>query len=133
MLPRIKYRNPSVSIEINRHSDPSGPAKLNIYTSAKAVSTTPSASTTLSATDASKPAHSVDIRMAPESEILAQLVSRTNAQEIKATEEEEMEMAEIEEFKARSEKDRQDVKEKLTKERKEEELMKLARGEAAAA
>lgn len=71
--------------------------------------------------------------MIHESEILAQLVSRTGAEELKATEEEEAELRDIEEFKARSEKDRVDVRDKLVKERREQELLRLARGEVAAA
>lgn len=144
MLPRIKYRNPSVPIEIKRHSNPKGPALLNIYTathSSKPVSQsspdtppsgTPNPRETL-VPDTATPAHSVDIRMMPESEILAQLTSRTGATELKPTEQEEQELQEIKEFKIRSEQDRVDVREKLLKERREQELLKLARGEIATA
>jgi large subunit ribosomal protein MRP49 len=134
MLPRIKYRNPSIPIEISRHSDPLGPATLKIYTSAQKAA--PSSSSNATSTESPAPTtpdHSVDIRMIHESEILAQLVSRTGAEELKATEEEEAELRDIEEFKARSEKDRVDVREKLVKERREQELLRLARGEVAAA
>lgn len=113
MLPKIKYRNPTVSVEILRHGDPTGPARLNIFT--KAAGDTP--------------VHSVDIKAVHQSEILAQLVSRTNAVELKPTEQEEMELEEMEEFKARSEADRALVKEKFLKARREQELLKLARGE----
>jgi large subunit ribosomal protein MRP49 len=131
MLPRIKYRNPSVSIEINRHSDPNGPAKLHIYTKSSSPSTTPSESTAAAATQT--PAHSVDIRMTHHSEILAQLVSRTNATELQPTEQELLELEEMKEFKAKSEADRTLVREKLNKERREQELLRLARGEVNAA
>jgi large subunit ribosomal protein MRP49 len=117
MLPKIKYRNPAVSVEIKRHEDPNGPATLNIFTKAQP----------------STPAHSVDIRSTDESEILAQLVSRTNAMELKPTEQEEAELEELKEFKARSEADRALVREKFLKERREQELLKLARGEITAA
>ena len=68
-----------------------------------------------------------------ESEILEALVEKIGAVEIKPTEEELAEMKEIEEFKERSEADRVLVREKLLKERREAELLKLARGEAPAA
>ena len=64
-----------------------------------------------------------------ESEILAQLVSRTRAVELKATEEELAELAEIAEFKEKSEKDSIEGTERMLKERKEAELLRLARGE----
>ncbi|KAF2272855.1 uncharacterized protein EI97DRAFT_425605 [Westerdykella ornata] len=140
MLPRIKYRNPAVSITINRHSDPAGPANLYIYTSSPkskstttasstSTSTSTSASSSPSVPDTAEPTHTVDIRMVHESEILAQLVSRTNAEELQPTEEEVRELAEMAEFKARSEADRVIVRERFLKERKEQELLRLARGE----
>lgn len=67
-----------------------------------------------------------------ESEILEALVEKTGAQEIKPTEEELAEMKEIAEFKERSEADRVQVRERLLKERREAELLKLARGEVPA-
>ena len=60
-------------------------------------------------------------------------MEKIGAVEIKPTEEELAEMKEIEEFKERSEADRVLVREKLLKERREAELLKLARGEAPAA
>lgn len=110
---------------------------MYIYTKSSTpntTSTSTSASSTPAARDAlapetAEPAHTVDIRMVHESEILAQLVSRTNAQELEPTEEEKLELAEMEESKARSEVDRQIVKERFLKERKEQELLRLARGE----
>jgi large subunit ribosomal protein MRP49 len=150
MLPRIKYRNPIVPIEVKRHNSPTGPALLHIYTSTSSKptapasdisvsdtastppSSTPNARDTLVPTTAT-PAHTVDIKDTNELEILAQLVSRTGATEIKATEEEEAEMNEIKEFNVRREKDRVEVREKLVKERREEELLRLARGEVTGA
>lgn len=125
MLPRIKYRNPSLIVQIQRHNDPAGPAKLNIFTSTTSSSSTPTATTP------DTPTHSVDIRMAPESEILAQLLSRTNAIELQPTEEEQAQLAEVAEQKARSEADRVMVRERLVNQRREEELLRQARGELA--
>ncbi|KAF2800500.1 hypothetical protein K505DRAFT_320398 [Melanomma pulvis-pyrius CBS 109.77] len=148
MLPRIKYRNPALPIEISRHKDKLGPSILEVYTTVKAAaaaatpaSTTPTPSAeagagatqdTLSASPEA-PAHTIDLRMAQESEILAQLIARTGATVLKATAEEKEELAEIAEFKERSEKDRVEVREKLEAKRREEEMLRLARGEMVAA
>ncbi|KAI4666620.1 uncharacterized protein J4E79_002659 [Alternaria viburni] len=151
MLPRMKYRNPAIPMEVARHNDPEGPSLLHIFTATK---TQPSAGSTNSPTtqqsdasppsatpnprntlvpDTSKPTFSIDMRDQSESEILEALVEKIGAVEIKPTEEELAEMKEIEEFKERSEADRVLVREKLLKERREAELLKLARGEAPAA
>ncbi|KAJ5028496.1 CI-B8 domain-containing protein [Bipolaris maydis] len=147
MLPRIKYRNPSVPIQISRHNDADGPALLHIYTASK---TQPAAGTTNAPVaqqpestppsgtpnarnslvpDTSKPTYTINIKDQLESEILEALVAQTGAQEIKPTEQELAEMREIAEFKERSEADRVQVRERLMKERREAELLKLARGE----
>jgi large subunit ribosomal protein MRP49 len=147
MLPRMKYRNPSVPMEISRHNDPDGPSLLHIYTATKTQPTTgttdspiaqqsnaspPSATPNPRNTlvpDTSKPTYTIDIRDQSESEILEALVEKTGAQELKPTEQELAEMKEIEEFKERAEVDRVQVRERLMKERREAELLKLARGE----
>jgi large subunit ribosomal protein MRP49 len=134
MLPRIKYRNPTVPIEISRHQDPHGPALLKLYMTTPSSSTPtasdlPPTSSTSATPSTATPTHTVDIRMVAESEILAHLVSRTGAEEIKATEEEEAELVELADSKGRRDKDRVEVLEKLTKARREAELLRLARGE----
>jgi large subunit ribosomal protein MRP49 len=82
--------------------------------------------------DTSKPTYTIDIRDQSESEILEALVQKTGAQQLEPTEQELAEMKEIEEFKERSEADRVQVRERLLKERREAELLKLARGEVPA-
>jgi large subunit ribosomal protein MRP49 len=138
MLPRIKYRNPSVPISITRHNDPDGPSLLHIYTRTNPATQSPSTSAPPSATpnpqttlvpDTSPPTHTLNIRDQEESQILEALVKTIGATEIQPTEQEKLEMAELAEFKERSEKDRIEVREKLLKERREQELLKLARGE----
>lgn len=147
MLPRIKYRNPSVPIEIARHRDPEGPSLLHVYTATK---TQPAAGTTNSPTaqqpdstppsgtpnprntlvpDTSKPTFSIDIRDLTDSEILAALIEKTNPEVIEPTAEEVARMQELEEARQRADADRVLVREKLVKERREAELLKLARGE----
>jgi large subunit ribosomal protein MRP49 len=150
MLPRIKYRNPSVPIEIARHNDPDGPSLLHVYTASKTQPTTASTDSPIaqqSATappsgtpnarntlvpDTSKPTYTINIRDQTQSEILEALVKETGAEELQATEQELAEMQEIKEFKERSEADRVQVRERLLKERREAELLKLARGEVPA-
>ncbi|KAF2711984.1 hypothetical protein K504DRAFT_464089 [Pleomassaria siparia CBS 279.74] len=143
MLPRIKYRNPSVPMEVARHKDKDGPSILEIYTNtikpalpASSSQQTPngqaSSSTEPSTDTPQKAAHTIDMRMAQESDILAQLIARTGATVIKATEAELEELAEIEEQKERSEKDRVEVRDKLMAQRREEEMLKMARGEIVA-
>ncbi|KAF2470647.1 uncharacterized protein BDR25DRAFT_286772 [Lindgomyces ingoldianus] len=140
MLPRIKYRNPSIPIEIIRHNDPAGPAKLYIYTTSldptpsnpPKPETTPQPTPTVASTiTAAAPTYTIDIRMIQESQILTALIEATGARVIEATEQEKEEIRDMEEFKERSEKDRQEVREKFLAGRREEELLKLARGEVA--
>jgi len=145
MLPRIKYRNPTIPIAIHRHADAEGPSLLHIYTSAQPSSTSPGATSTTtppSATpnpqdtltpDATAPTYTIDIKMKQESEILDLLIQKTGATPIQATPQELEEQNEIAEFKMKSEKDRVEVRDKLTRVRREEELLRLARGEVPAA
>lgn len=147
MLPRIKYRNPTIPISIIRHKDPDGPSLLHIYTHTKTQPTTATtdaptaqqpAATPPSATpnpghtlvpDTTPPTHSIEIRDQLESEILDALLEKTGAEVIRPTPQEERELQVIKEFKERSQADRVLVLEKLTKKRKEAELLRLARGE----
>lgn len=147
MLPRIKYRNPSVPIEVKRHNNTDGPALLHIYTHTK---TQPTSSSTDSPTaqqpaasppsgtpnarnslvpDTTPPTHTINIKEQDENQILEQLVAAVGARELETTEQEKEEQREISEFKGRSEKDRVLMREFLTKQRREAELLKLARGE----
>jgi large subunit ribosomal protein MRP49 len=143
MLPRVKFRNPSIPIEIHRHRDADGPAQMLIYTSAQpepVTSTTPTTtppSSTPNARfpgvpDTSAPTHTIDIKAVHESTILQELIEKTGAEVLKPTEQEEEELRELAEFKVRSEADRVEVREKLMKQRREEELLRLARGEITA-
>jgi large subunit ribosomal protein MRP49 len=115
ILPRIKYRNPALPITIMRHTDRTGPAKLHIFTSTSSSPDTPSTT--------------IDVKMLPESQILAELVAATKAEEIAPTEKEVEELREIEEFKRKSQADRDLVREKFLAGRREEEMMRLARRE----
>ncbi|CAI6257560.1 unnamed protein product [Periconia digitata] len=144
MLPRIKFRNPAIPIEISRHEQAEGPSLLHIYTTAfppdtstnpatKAPtppSSTPNAQNTLTP-DTAKPEHTIDIRSMSELTILEQLIAKTGAEVIEMTPEEQEEWEEVQKFKETSERDRQTVRDKLMRERHEQELMRIARGDAA--
>jgi large subunit ribosomal protein MRP49 len=141
MLPRIKYRNPSIPISIARHSDPDGPSLLNIYTRTQTPQTTSQPASTSAATpnpqstlvpDTSKPTHTLNIRDMQESEILDALVKTIDVEQIQPTEQEQAELRDMEEQMERSERDRTEVREKLLKERREQELLRMARGEVTA-
>jgi large subunit ribosomal protein MRP49 len=123
MLPRIKYRNPSVPISIARHNDPDGPSLLHIYMR----STTTSSPTT--DTDSAPPTHTLNIRDQQDSQILDALVKTVGATQIETTAQEKQEIADMKELRERGERDRVEVREKLIKERRELELLKMARGE----
>ncbi|OSS50540.1 hypothetical protein B5807_04735 [Epicoccum nigrum] len=155
MLPRIKYRNPSIPIEINRHNTPEGPSLLHVWTKAQpntpdgssntsipslhtasATAATPPSSTpnarNTQVPDATKPTYTIDIRDQHQGEILDALLAKLPESEVvRPTPEEEQAMADHAEQDLRSEADRVLVKERLTKERREAELLRLARGEVA--
>ena len=149
MLPRIKFRNPAIPIQISRHTDPDGPGLLHIYrksaASSSSTTTTPPTDGAAAGTptppagtpharntqtpDTTPPAHTFKIRDLQPSEILQMLIDKTGAVVVDATPEETAQMAELADFRERSEADRVMVREKLLKERREAELLKLARGE----
>lgn len=131
MLPRLKYRNPSVPITVKRHKDPAGPCLLHIYTAPSTPNTVAPDSTTPTDVPDTAPAHTFNVRDLPHSQILATLVKATGATEIQPTPEEQQELLEVEEDKARSQADRVLVREKLVKQKREDELLRMARGELA--
>jgi large subunit ribosomal protein MRP49 len=120
MLPRIKYRNPSVPISIARHNDPDGPSLLHIYMRS---------STAAPDADSAPPTHTLNIRDQQDSQILDALVKTVGATPIETTPLERQEIADLKELRDRGERDRVEVREKLIKERRELELLKIARGE----
>jgi large subunit ribosomal protein MRP49 len=83
--------------------------------------------------DTSPPTHTLNIRDQHESEILEALVKTLRPEIIQPTPQEQQEMADMAVQRERSERDRVEVREKLLKERREEELLRIARGEAGVA
>jgi large subunit ribosomal protein MRP49 len=144
VLPRIKFRNPAIPVQISRHTIPDGPSVLHIYTK-PAASTTPPTDGAAAGTptppsgtpnarntqtpDTTPPAHTLKIRDLHSSEILRMLIEKTGAVVVEATPEEKAQMTELADLRERSDADRVLVREKLLKERREAELLKLARGE----
>ena len=120
MLPRIKYRNPSVPISISRHSEAIGPSLLHIYTQSSEPPSEPG--------QQQKPTHTLEIRDLEESEILDALIAQTGAVVIAPTPQEQLELEEGKEADERSERDRVIVREKLLIERREAKLLELAKG-----
>jgi large subunit ribosomal protein MRP49 len=131
MMPRIKFRNPAVPVQVSRHTDEKGPALLHVYTKAAAPTAADAAPAAAPSADAPavQPTYTIQMRSSQPSEILDRLVEKTGAVVVKATPAEEQEMADLKEQRERSEADRVLVREKLIKERREAELLKLARGE----
>ncbi|KAI8935024.1 hypothetical protein NX059_008688 [Plenodomus lindquistii] len=148
MLPKIKYRNPAVPIEINRHTDPAGPSLLHIFTHTKTQPTTSTTSSPIAqqpsssppsttpnprntmVPDTTPPTYTLNIKDQQEGEILEALLKTVpGIQEVTPLEEELEKMRELKEQEERSEKDRVLMRETLMKERREQELLKLARGE----
>lgn len=111
-----------------------GPSLLHIYTNSKS-QTTPSSAESPSTTtsDTSEPTHTINMWNEMPEAILEAFIAKTGAEVVPPTELELEQLREVEEQKKRSEKDRAQVLEHLTKERRERELLNLARGEAPAA
>lgn len=140
----MKFRNPSIPMTVSRHSDPEGPSFLHIYTTQNPSSQTSSSNTTTppappSATpnpqstlvpDTSAPTHTLDIRGLQDSKILDALLRTVpGIEQLEPSAEESEEMAEMRALREAGERDRVVVKERFTRERREEELLKIARGE----
>ncbi|KAH6618898.1 hypothetical protein C7974DRAFT_416237 [Boeremia exigua] len=143
MLPRIKYYNPSIPVEVKRHNSPEGASALHIFMGStpntpdgSSNTSVPSMAATSDATPphgAAAPTYSIDIRDQHHTEILDALLAKLpESQIIRPTPEDEEKMAEMAQMDERSEADRAMVKEVFLKQRREEELLKLARGEITA-
>ena len=121
MLPRIKYRNPSIPISVSRHNEALGPSLLHVYMQ----SSEPSSE----AAQEQKPTHSLEMRDLEESEILDALIAQTGAVVIAPTPQEQLELEEAKEADERSERDRVIVRDKLLIVRREAKLLELAKGQ----
>ncbi|PVI05934.1 hypothetical protein DM02DRAFT_610279 [Periconia macrospinosa] len=142
MLPRMKYRNPAVPMEISRHEQPDGPSLLHIFTAANKSppapnktapappASSPNPANTLTP-DTTTPTHSINIQGMTELAILEQLVQKTGAQPLEMTPEETQEWDEVHGFHSRSEKDRQETRARFLNERHEKQMMRIARGQTA--
>ncbi|OCK85749.1 hypothetical protein K432DRAFT_377395 [Lepidopterella palustris CBS 459.81] len=131
MLPRLKFRNPAVSMTVSRNIEQEGDAKLIIYFTTPPQSTpTPTSSPSAESTSQPKPREvKIDIKHLHESAILAELLKATGGTEVLPTEVELEEIKQLEEEKEKSRRDSERSLEVRRKRKKEEEMMKQARGE----
>ncbi|KAI9697228.1 MAG: hypothetical protein M1836_004792 [Candelina mexicana] len=151
-LPSLKYHNPAISMTVNRTTDQEGPATMTIYFApppTSSTTTSPSSSTqpskptsapTTSTTSTTAPSdhtpftrtHTINMKHRHESEILSQLLEVTKAVKIKATREEEEEIREMEEERKRREADARRSAVVNAERKREEEMLRQARGQVAA-
>ncbi|OCL12519.1 hypothetical protein AOQ84DRAFT_284997, partial [Glonium stellatum] len=127
MLPRLQYRNPGIPMTVTRQLDQSIPATLTIFyrqpatTAASSPSATPSGPRRVEKV--------IDIKGLSEAEILRQLLQETKATPCEPTEVELQEMRELEEQRERSKRDSERSLEVRRQRKKEEAMLKAARGE----
>jgi large subunit ribosomal protein MRP49 len=130
MLPRLQYRNPGVPMTITRHLDPSLPATLTIfYRQPAATSTTTSPSPPVTPSGPHRVEKAIDIKNLSEAGILQQLLLETKATSCEPTEVELQELRELEEQKERSRRDSERSLEVRRQRKREEAMLKAARGE----
>lgn len=130
MLPRLQYRNPGVPMTITRHLDPSLPATLTIfYRRPVATSTTTSPSSPVTPSGPRRVEKAIDIKNLSEAGILQQLLLETKATPCEPTEVELQELRELEEQKERSRRDSERSLEVRRQRKREEAMLKAARGE----
>ncbi|OCK88896.1 uncharacterized protein K441DRAFT_708560 [Cenococcum geophilum 1.58] len=130
MLPRLQYRNPGVPMTITRHLDPSLPATLTIfYRRPVATSTTTSPSSPVTPSGPRRVEKAIDIKNLSEAGILQLLLLETKATPCEPTEVELQELRELEEQKERSRRDSERSLEVRRQRKREEAMLKAARGE----
>jgi len=130
MLPRLQYRNPGVPMTITRHLDPSLPATLTIfYRRPAATSTAASPSSPVTPSGPRRAEKAIDIKNLSEAGILQQLLLETKATPCEPTEVELQELRELEEQKERSRRDSERSLEVRRQRKREEAMLKAARGE----
>jgi len=128
-LPRLKYRNPAIPMTVTRHDDANGPSIMTITFTAPQ----PAASSVTDATAvpaAAKPPAKIDMKNKVESEILQELMKLAGGTEVAPTEVELEEKRELEEAAERSQRDRERSLAVRRERKKEEEMLRQARGVA---
>ncbi|MCJ1392443.1 hypothetical protein MMC18_005310 [Xylographa bjoerkii] len=120
-LPRLKYHNPAVSMTVNRTTDQAGPATLTVFFGTSPASPAPAS------TSVNERVEVIDMKHRQEAEILARLLELTRAVQVRATEEEELELLAMEEERVRSEGDRERNRLFLEEKRRQEALLAQAK------
>ncbi|KAF2497470.1 hypothetical protein BU16DRAFT_314982 [Lophium mytilinum] len=129
ILPRLKYRNPAIPMTVSRHETPTGPSVLTVTFTTP----TPAAGSSTDATPVkleARPPLKIDMRNRVESEILNELVKATGGTEVAPTEVELEEKRELEEEAEKSSRDRERSLVVRRERKREEEMLKAARGVA---
>ena len=124
-MPRLKYHNPSVVMTMNRSIEPSEQPSLTVYFS------NPSSSSA-SPEAASKPtgkSRIIDLRHKTDSQILTEFVQLTGATVLEPTAEDVELAQQLTEAKDKSETDRKRMLEVTRVRKREEEILRQARGE----
>ncbi|KAF8863563.1 hypothetical protein BDZ45DRAFT_103833 [Acephala macrosclerotiorum] len=141
-LPRLKYHNPAVVMTVNRTEDQLGPAVMTVHftSTAAAASTKPEISSTTSKQTSTGPVpeskagpitvrtETINMKHKVDSEILDQLLKLTNAKVVQPTPEEAREIRDIEEQNVRSARDAASMEAENKKRKREEEILRQARG-----
>ena len=123
-LIRLKYHNPSVAMTVTRSPDARSPALMTLhYTSAAS----PSSSSSSAPTPTTEV---IDMKDLDESAILAQLLNVTKARPVRVTAEDARQTQELGEYATRNNHVRELMAAAMGRRRKEQEILKQARGEA---
>ncbi|KUJ18245.1 uncharacterized protein LY89DRAFT_781321 [Mollisia scopiformis] len=141
-LPRLKYHNPAIPMTVSRTADQLGPALMTVHfiSAAEAASTKPEISSTTSKHTSTGPVpeskagsstqrtETINMKHREESEILEQLLKLTRAKVVTPTPEETRQIREMEEQNARSARDAAMMQAENAKRKREEEILRQARG-----
>ncbi|KAE8452827.1 hypothetical protein EG329_013099 [Mollisiaceae sp. DMI_Dod_QoI] len=141
-LPRLKYHNPAVPMTVNRTNDQLGPAIITVHftSTAAAESTKPEISSTTTKQTSTGPVpasksgpitertETINMKDRQVSEILDQLLKLTKAKVVTPTPEETRELRDIEEQNAKSARDAAMMQAENAKRKREEEILRQARG-----
>ena len=126
-LPRLKYHNPSVSMTVNRTTNQVGPATMTIFFSPTLNVFATSPNVERQESSINERMETIDMKHKHSDNILKQLMTLTQAVEIKPSEEEEQLLREITEQRSQSEQDRIRSRVDLEARRQEQKLLEQAR------
>lgn len=130
MLPRLKYHNPSVSMNVDRSMDQSTSPTLTLFYHSSSPSS-PVPATPMAQSDPDAIVKTIDMKDRRDDDIWESFVALTGAQEVEATEEDRAMMLELEEQNAQSKANSVRQKEQNRLIKREEELLKQAKIDAA--